>query len=397
MKKPYSFDWKQQNFIRILISKKEEYTFREIDLRTNQLGLSDMKAPLLVVVFNCDFENVDFSFKDDLLESIFFDISDLCNKIGWNCGYVDEYERIKILISLFNQDDVIEIIRHSFVEIIKYIESKYTIKMVVGIGNIVDNIAFVGDSAYNAESQLKYVHLYGKSGIICANDIVPFQQISILSDHPVFERVINAFTEGNVKELILRLNEFVAFVRTKPNVSKTGIKRNLAELMIRLLNIAADVDDNVDSVLDGRDPYKWIMQQNHTEIILEWILSISKELMQLMHTNIKIPNEDTIHSITRYIQEQYGNEELDLSMISGYVKMTPAYVSRYFKQTTGVGISSYIAQIRIEQAKNLLISTNLKSNEIGNLCGFSSSSYFNYVFKKKTGNSPSLYRKRYKG
>ena len=57
-----------------------------------------------------------------------------------------------------------------------------------------------------------------------------------------------------------------------------------------------------------------------------------------------------------------------------------------------MGFNEYISTIRIEYAKELLLTTNQKVNEIAEECGFSSASYFNVVFRKQVGVSPGAYR-----
>ncbi|MBQ6846251.1 MAG: helix-turn-helix transcriptional regulator [Oscillospiraceae bacterium] len=65
---------------------------------------------------------------------------------------------------------------------------------------------------------------------------------------------------------------------------------------------------------------------------------------------------------------------------------------RRFKTVTGFSPSDYIAALRIEKAKDLLINTTLKINEISSVCGFENEYYFSNFFKKYTKLSPSAFR-----
>jgi two-component system response regulator YesN len=64
-----------------------------------------------------------------------------------------------------------------------------------------------------------------------------------------------------------------------------------------------------------------------------------------------------------------------------------------FKKETGMSISDYLQQTRIEYAKELLLNTDQSVSEIANASGYSNLSYFSAIFKKITGTSPGEYRK----
>jgi AraC-like DNA-binding protein len=63
-----------------------------------------------------------------------------------------------------------------------------------------------------------------------------------------------------------------------------------------------------------------------------------------------------------------------------------------FKKATGINFTDYVARVRIEKAKNLLLNPNLRISEIAYEVGFQSLTHFNRVFKKILGRSPTDYR-----
>ena len=54
----------------------------------------------------------------------------------------------------------------------------------------------------------------------------------------------------------------------------------------------------------------------------------------------------------------------------------------------GMNLREYINQIRIEEAKRLLLTTNLSVSEVAGMSGYENISYFSTVFRKYTGMSP---------
>lgn len=94
-----------------------------------------------------------------------------------------------------------------------------------------------------------------------------------------------------------------------------------------------------------------------------------------------------------YIEENY-NKKLTLREIAEIVHLSPVYFHNLFSKETGKPLNEYIIDKRLAAAKYQL-SIGIKSlSEIALECGFSSQSYFNYVFKKHIHITPLEYRKR---
>lgn len=103
----------------------------------------------------------------------------------------------------------------------------------------------------------------------------------------------------------------------------------------------------------------------------------------------------TIEKVKYKIKKNY-TEPLPLSSLAEYVQFNPSYLSRIFREFTGVTISGYINQIRIEHARQLLLDTDDLILDIAFSCGFPCISNFNLVFKNLTGTSPVQFRKMHR-
>ncbi|MFC5704196.1 response regulator [Cohnella faecalis] len=101
-----------------------------------------------------------------------------------------------------------------------------------------------------------------------------------------------------------------------------------------------------------------------------------------------------IAKIQSFIQDNI-HKELGRDDIAGAVYRNPAYLSRMFRKETGLSLTDYIAQAKIERAKRLLIDTNDKVSHIAEGIGYTHFSYFAKLFKKMTGMTPQDYRKKH--
>jgi len=97
-------------------------------------------------------------------------------------------------------------------------------------------------------------------------------------------------------------------------------------------------------------------------------------------------------SIKIYVNENYKNPDLNISLTALHFNMTPSYLSVIFKEETGMGLLDYINMIRIEECKRLLLE-GVSVVEIAELSGFRGSGALIRVFKKTLGITPGQYKK----
>ena len=95
------------------------------------------------------------------------------------------------------------------------------------------------------------------------------------------------------------------------------------------------------------------------------------------------------------IQDQLDtNMTLSLQQVSDELEINPTYLSREFsKYFDNLSFGDYIRKLRIEKAISLMTDTDYSLTEIAYLTGFSDQSHFTRIFKKQTGQNPSLYKK----
>lgn len=92
--------------------------------------------------------------------------------------------------------------------------------------------------------------------------------------------------------------------------------------------------------------------------------------------------------------DQHLHDHITLKETANYTGVTPAYLSSLFARQTGITLSEYIRKRRIEAAGILLQYYDYSVAEISEYLAFSSPSHFIRVFRKETGMTPGMYRKR---
>ena len=100
-------------------------------------------------------------------------------------------------------------------------------------------------------------------------------------------------------------------------------------------------------------------------------------------------SDDILARLQRFIESNYS-KKLTLLDIAGAVHANRSYISRLYKQKTGVNLFDAINRYKVEKSKEMLLS-GLKVYEVAERVGFDDVAYFSKVFKKHEGCSPKEY------
>ena len=116
------------------------------------------------------------------------------------------------------------------------------------------------------------------------------------------------------------------------------------------------------------------------------------DIIYLIEESGKKTGEGEMQEVKRKIGKSY-NGQISLTELSKDTGYTVPHLINKFKDTYGVTPKAYLSKIRLEKAKELLLSTDMLSREVAFLVGFSDELYFIRFFKKHVGLTPSQFRK----
>lgn len=207
-------------------------------------------------------------------------------------------------------------------------------------------------------------------------------------DDKLFNMLVAGYTDETMKHVseIIRKN-------IENGISETAQKelyRQMLNTVTRVMDMK-DVDYKSSSQSSSIDFIVQLLEKEHDEIykiIMKCINEISS------HTT-KYNTKLDFSKIIRYIDEHYA-EDIYLDIIALHFGTSSKYLSRKLKQHLGMNFHKYLTQIRINHAKILITSTDMKIEEIGQNVGYMSNTTFVRAFKSETGLSPAVYKKQQK-
>lgn len=121
-----------------------------------------------------------------------------------------------------------------------------------------------------------------------------------------------------------------------------------------------------------------------------WLLRLSDGVSQYNQQFVTEIYRFKVKKAKEYIYENRF-QKISLNDVADALEITPNYLSRIFKRVTQKSFSDYIAEIKIKEAKSLLLQDNNRIYEVSSMLGYDDPYYFSKVFKKVTQMTPSEY------
>jgi AraC family transcriptional regulator, arabinose operon regulatory protein len=104
--------------------------------------------------------------------------------------------------------------------------------------------------------------------------------------------------------------------------------------------------------------------------------------------------DNRISSLVLYLQNNLESQ-ISIEEMARTVSLSPSRLQHVFKSETGLPISKYVRQLRLEKAAELLITSHLSVKEIRTLVGMRDARHFTADFKSRFGMTPTAYRKKF--
>jgi len=101
---------------------------------------------------------------------------------------------------------------------------------------------------------------------------------------------------------------------------------------------------------------------------------------------------DVVQRVRAYLHEHYGDPAITLQSLAAFAGVHPNYLTQTFRKQTGLSCMQYLAQLRMEKAKELLRETDLKISDVSVRVGYENPLYFSSYFKKWVGVYPSEFK-----
>ncbi len=202
---------------------------------------------------------------------------------------------------------------------------------------------------------------------------------------PEHERIVLYFGDGFAKQQFgVHYDWLLSLFHQHYPVLHTGHKDR------KDMVIAGIVQQLVRELTMRPQGYRLMVQQLTVSLLLH--CARLPDRVPVESTDVRTAVQEQMAEAARYIKDHY-QQPIALQDVADYVHLSPAYLSRMFKRTTGFHLTEYMNIVRIQSAQRLLRETELKIIDIAAATGFGHFSHFGKIFKQLCHMSPREYRR----
>jgi YesN/AraC family two-component response regulator len=125
-----------------------------------------------------------------------------------------------------------------------------------------------------------------------------------------------------------------------------------------------------------------------------WLQNVIESSYHYLEEADKGKNNDVIDKVKNYIMNHLS-EDLSLNAVADVIHLSPRYLSRIFKQSTGENFVDFVTKERMKAAKEMVVTSEQNIESISLQVGYNNPAYFTKKFKETYGATPSSYRMNY--
>lgn len=263
------------------------------------------------------------------------------------------------------------------------------------MGTLCSNIEFISYSYKNAVSALDYRLILSNNRVICIDDLEPHRSKRLIFDDVKEHAIVSSLkvgTEKEIKEIIDSL--FEEIVSSKASIKDYQVY--LLEMLTAVLKTAKDLNIDTDNIFGPANLFVEMHSFNDIFEVKSWITRICTGIMSFISQDRQDNYKLLVKRVKDYVREHFHESDITIDRICRLLHISPAYFSYIFKKEMKTTFINYLIQIRMEAAKELLRTSDMRSLEIAGKIGYSDPNYFSFCFKKSFGISPTEYRNSFK-
>jgi two-component system response regulator YesN len=324
-----------------------------------------------------------------------FAVLNVANEIGSQNGKNNIFmhmDQVVLIIAYNEEESYSNRILYTLENIRQSIEKFFKFTITIGLGNVVDRVSDIFKSYQNAVSALDYRLVIGNNRVIWIEDIEPAAKVNINFDEGVEHEISNAIKFGTEEEIEKTINNIFAKL-FDVHASFKDYQIYLLEMLIAILKVAKSPDTNLEEIFgEKRNLFEELNSFYNLNQVRDWFIHISVQIMKTIRKNRQETSTLLVEKAKDYIKTHYSDNDITINEVCNFLHISPTYFSFIFKRETEMTFTGYLTQVRMEAAKELLRTTNMKLFAIAEKVGYSEPNYFSYSFKRYFGVSPKEYR-----
>lgn len=307
-------------------------------------------------------------------------------------GALTEKEKIVIIMNI-PDDGKTQILPEGFKQIQEEISKILENTITVGIGNIYTGIQNIRLSYNEAVEAYEMKFIKGQSRIIHFSDIGNDNQQ--IYHYPVNHEkmIINLLNNGSGGGVSKAVNALVTDIRGNESINTDNVKLVFNQLLGKVMEYLLDHNFSVKNVFgENYNIYQQLASKETIDEVEVWLTEIFNTIISYSE-NRKVSDKKYIDKVLEYIHSNY-KKDIDVNTMAQEIGISYSQLRRVFVEELGVNLVNYVNNLRIEEAKRVLVDSDKSIYDIALSLGYNNDQSFNRFFKKFEGITPGEFRNK---
>jgi two-component system response regulator YesN len=307
-----------------------------------------------------------------------------------NLGMFFQSNRITVLFEYETRSE--NSIQQSIEEIMNLLASNINAYIICGIGSVHQGVDRIPYTYEEAGKVIENRYEYRNQSIIYYKEmkkysIEHFLQFKVLSD-----AIQEAIKRRDSIELRKQLENLLQSIANIPQKNDFSLGFMLMELLLSSYKASEDENLYQSFFKNSGALLNDILKAKNLSEISKIVWGYFDIMFIYLEESNTSETERMVQKALDYIKRNYSIPDLVFKDVADEVHLSTSYLSVLMKKYGNINYNQYLNEVRIENAKKLLASPDVKSYEVAFRAGFNSSQYFSSSFKKIVGVTPKDYK-----
>lgn len=351
-----------------------------------------VKPPYSVAILRIDhYKKVVLTLEEHEKHLIILGIINIINnellKLDNGKAFVNEFNEIIIIFGKYSELDDI---KKMFAQIKEIIQKKYEFSISIGLGKPYNSISDIKTSFNEAAAALRYRCIIGYNSIIPIDFVEPYNNITYKYPLEREELLVYTAVIGEYDYCMKLLKEIMNSLKECGRLPKVLISQIIMDILISINRNAFEQNLNIVGVNKFFSTQK-VFELNDIDEAYDYFSKGLKKFCKYM-IEIRTEKEKELYlKAVEYIQNNYF-ETISVNKMSNIFNCSTEYFKKIFKENSGKSLSEFVTNIRIDRAKELILSSDLDDASIAVKIGYDDSAIFRAAFKQQEKYTVTDYR-----
>jgi AraC-like DNA-binding protein len=340
-----------------------------------------------------EFEKAYTKEQQDYMRMFILKISEELLNADLKCaGMVYEKRKIALIVNYknYNEVGVKKVLEGVFVQIQNETGKIMDYTVSVGVGNCQESAEGIGESFDRALEALRHKLINGYGSINFWDDA---SDENFAYYYPfVHEKYIFNILNAGIKDKLADvITELVQEIKDNRDLHYDNVIQIFNQLIGNTVKYLLDAHYNVSMIFGNNyNIYNALSSKETLDEVKEWLISVYTQIADYLAKS-RNPSKNHFERALEYIHENY-KREIDINSVAEYAGVSYSHLRKIFRDEAGENIVNYINNLRINESKRLLCSTDQTIREISAALGYNSDQSFVRFFKKYEGITPGEFR-----